>query len=123
MGTVDKVTGQQTKTVQIREEKNGTIKVEGLKSELVTSKQECIALLNKGIALRVTSSTVMNEGSSRSHAIFTITIDQKIVKVVEQQNEKASEDVQISEENISAKFHFVDLAGSERIKKTGASGK
>jgi kinesin family protein 4/21/27 len=83
MGTVDKVTGQQTKTVQIREEKNGTIKVEGLKSELVTSKQECIALLNKGIALRVTSSTVMNEVSSRSHAIFTITIDQKIVKVVE----------------------------------------
>ena len=26
----------------------------------------------------------------------------------------------VSEENISAKFHFVDLAGSERIKKTGA---
>ncbi len=62
----------------------------------------------------------MNEGSSRSHAIFTVTIIQKLIKV--QQGEQDTEPV-TSEENISAKFHFVDLAGSERIKKTGATGK
>jgi len=63
----------------------------------------------------------MNEGSSRSHAVFTITIDQKIVKTIDSPGENG--EAQTSEENISAKFHFVDLAGSERIKKTGASGK
>lgn len=40
-------------------------------------------LLNKGISHRTTSSTLMNEGSSRSHAIFTITIEQRIVKEFE----------------------------------------
>ncbi len=121
MGPVDKITGQQTKSVSIHEDKNGSIRIEGLKCEIVSSKQECITLLNKGIALRVTSSTLMNEGSSRSHAVFTIIIDQKIVKNIDH---APGDDVpQIAEENISAKFHFVDLAGSERIKKTGASGK
>lgn len=61
----------------------------------------------------------MNEGSSRSHAIFTVTINQKIIL---QQPSEGEEPV-TQEENISAKFHFVDLAGSERIKKTGAVGK
>ena len=70
----------------------------------------------------------MNEASSRSHAIFTVTIEQKIVKVTQQGADGAEpaaegQEPVTSEENISAKFHFVDLAGSERIKKTGATGK
>lgn len=40
-------------------------------------------LLNKGISHRTTSATLMNEGSSRSHAIFTVTIEQRIVKEFE----------------------------------------
>jgi hypothetical protein len=87
-GPIDKTTGQSAKNLHIREEKNGSIKVEGLKGEIVQSKSECINLLNKGIANRVTSSTLMNEGSSRSHAIFTVTIDQKIVKVVQSEEGK-----------------------------------
>jgi kinesin family protein 4/21/27 len=66
----------------------------------------------------------MNEGSSRSHAIFTVTIEQKIIKEVEEAQESGKKDeekAQVTEE-ISSKFHFVDLAGSERIKKTGATG-
>lgn len=119
--SVDKLTGQSTKKLQIREEKSGAIIIEGLKGEIVTSKLECLSLLNKGISQRVTSATQMNEGSSRSHAVFTITINQKIVKV--QPAEDPDAEPVMSEENISAKFHFVDLAGSERIKKTGATGK
>lgn len=65
----------------------------------------------------------MNEGSSRSHGIFTIAIEQRIVKDVEGTGEgEAGKDLPNSEEHISAKFHFVDLAGSERIKRTGATG-
>ena len=111
--------------IKITEAKNGAISVTGLKSEIVSTKAECIQLLNKGIAMRVTSATNMNEGSSRSHAIFTVTIDQKIVKVTQPADGKDGPDGEpvTSEENISAKFHFVDLAGSERIKKTGATGK
>lgn len=120
--SLDSKTNTMSKTLQIREEKNGTISIQGLKGELVNSKQECLKLLNKGINSRVTSSTNMNEGSSRSHAIFTITITQKIIKIAVPDGGDQAEPV-TSEENISAKFHFVDLAGSERIKKTGATGK
>ena len=124
--TVDKMTGQQNKSLKISEAKNGSISVTGLKAELVNSKTECVSLLNKGIAQRMTAQTQMNEASSRSHAIFTVTIDQKIVKVTqnaETEPQPADAEPVTSEENISAKFHFVDLAGSERIKKTGATGK
>lgn len=67
----------------------------------------------------------MNETSSRSHAIFTVTIDQKIVTMIEtgeNETQPADAEPQTTEENISAKFHFVDLAGAERIKKTNTVG-
>jgi len=70
----------------------------------------------------MTSATLMNDTSSRSHAIFTVTIEQKIVKVTQPADGEAGAEPVTSEENISAKFHFVDLAGAERIKKTGAAG-
>ena len=74
-GQLDRQTGKSTKVLHIREEKNGSIRVDNLKAELVNSKEECIGLLNRGIQKRTTSATLMNEGSSRSHAIFTVTID------------------------------------------------
>jgi kinesin family member 27 len=52
----------------------------------------------------------MNERSSRSHAIFTIYLEQVKTDAVGLTNTRRS------------KFHLVDLAGSERQKKTGASG-
>jgi hypothetical protein len=121
----DKITGKPGKEVSIREEKNGNISVRGLKDQEVSKEDECSHWLNLGINHRQTSATLMNEGSSRSHAIFTITIEQKIVKEVEtpEGEEKKEDGPATVTEEISAKFHFVDLAGSERIKKTGASGK
>lgn len=81
--------------------------------------------LNSGINHRQTSATNMNAGSSRSHAIFTVAIEQKIVKTLDQSDVTAQDGDeaggQVTEE-IASKFHFVDLAGSERIKKTGATG-
>ena len=64
--------------------------------------------------MRTTGATKMNDLSSRSHAIFTIT--------VEKISSKETESHRI-EEFISGKLNFVDLAGSERVRMTGATGK
>ena len=56
--------------------------------------------------MRMTGGTAMNNESSRSHAIFTITLEQT----------KNETDL------IKSKFHLVDLAGSERQSKTKAEG-
>lgn len=47
----------------------------------------------------------MNSNSSRSHAIFSVALNQ-----------------QLPQSTIYSKFHFVDLAGSERLKRTNAIG-
>lgn len=55
---------------------------------------------------------------SRSHAIFTITIEQK--KIGYCLNGEVNDD--IGDDILCAKLHLVDLAGSERAKRTGADG-
>ena len=45
----DKVTGKPMKEVSIREEKNGTISVRGLKECEVSNQEECLRWLNSGI--------------------------------------------------------------------------
>jgi hypothetical protein len=93
----------------IREEKDGSVTVCGVHEERVTEPEQMIDLLNRGALNRSTSSTLMNDSSSRSHGIFTIFLEQHPID-------------QTEEGFITAKFYFVDLAGSERVKKTGASG-
>merc|ERR1719217_1807025 len=50
----------------------------------------------------------MNEHSSRSHLVFTLTLEQKSMH---------------TKSTKIGKLHLVDLAGSEKIVKTGATGK
>ena len=69
-------------------------------------------MLQLGGINRTTASTLMNDSSSRSHGIFTLTLEQH--PILNEENDE--------EGFVTAKFYFVDLAGSERIKKTGASG-
>ncbi|XP_039053352.1 kinesin-like protein KIN-4A [Hibiscus syriacus] len=58
---------------------------------------------------------------SRSHAIFTITVEQMHkIQSVSAVNETPDED--LGEEYLCAKLHLVDLAGSERAKRTGSAG-
>ena len=63
------------KDINIREEKNGMISVFGLKEMTVKSDTEMAGCLDLGSHNRTTASTLMNSESSRSHAIFTITIE------------------------------------------------
>jgi kinesin family protein 5 len=63
--------------------------------------------LNVGATNRATAATGMNEGSSRSHSVFTITVSQRHI---------------INNSMKSGKLVLVDLAGSEMVRKTNASG-
>jgi kinesin family protein 6/9 len=60
-----------------------------------------------GNFIRQVSSTPMNMCSSRSHCIFTITIEGKST---------------MDGASFVSKLHLVDLAGSERINKTQMEG-
>lgn len=84
--------------------------VEGLAKFVVTNKEECLKLLDDGTKVRSTASTAMNAVSSRSHAVFTITLTQT----------KSSDTLVI---NTTSKLNLVDLAGSERASRTLATGK
>lgn len=58
---------------------------------------------------------------SRSHAIFTITLEQRRKwDRLPDGGSPSPEDV--IEDYLCAKLHLVDLAGSERAKRTGADG-
>jgi kinesin family protein 4/21/27 len=72
---LDPMLGNSSKQINIREEKNGTISVYGLREEKVENADEMAYCLDKGSNSRTTASTLMNSQSSRSHAIFTITIE------------------------------------------------
>ncbi|OBZ65664.1 Kinesin-like protein KIF21B [Grifola frondosa] len=63
--------------VQIREDKQGHIIWDGLREVAVKSSNEVMNLIRQGTAIRRTNETDMNAQSSRSHAIFSLTLTQK----------------------------------------------
>ncbi|KAF8077786.1 kinesin domain-containing protein [Lyophyllum atratum] len=63
--------------VQIREDKDGHIIWGGLREVNVRNAAEVMGLLRKGTSIRRTNETDMNAQSSRSHAIFSLTLTQK----------------------------------------------
>lgn len=99
-------------SMSVREDDKGNVFVQGLLGKQVSSAAEALALLNEGTRNRITASTNMNSGSSRSHAVFTIAFDQVV------RSRENSDEIH----QMSSKLTFVDLAGSERIKRTGAEG-
>ncbi|KAG2263596.1 hypothetical protein Bca52824_070675 [Brassica carinata] len=103
--------------IQIRETATGGITLAGVTEAEVKTKEEMGSYLARGSLSRATGSTNMNSQSSRSHAIFTITLEQKKIS---SSSSTATEDP--GEDILCAKLHLVDLAGSERAKRTGADG-
>ncbi|KIJ44279.1 hypothetical protein M422DRAFT_168492, partial [Sphaerobolus stellatus SS14] len=63
--------------VQIREDKDGHIIWGGLREVSVRNAGEVMNLIRQGAAIRRTKETDMNAQSSRSHAIFSLTLTQK----------------------------------------------
>ncbi|KAK8988867.1 hypothetical protein V6N11_030241 [Hibiscus sabdariffa] len=64
--------------IQIRESANGAITLAGSTEISVSTLKEMAACLEQGSLSRATGSTNMNNQSSRSHAIFTITLEQML---------------------------------------------
>lgn len=61
--------------IMIREDKDGRIFFTGAREEVVTDCDTAMAFLEQGNINRSTAETLMNQTSSRSHAIFTISIE------------------------------------------------
>uniref|UniRef100_A0A8H7Y0Q3 Kinesin motor domain-containing protein n=1 Tax=Psilocybe cubensis TaxID=181762 RepID=A0A8H7Y0Q3_PSICU len=74
--SLDDPTGAK-REVQIREDKEGHIIWGGLREVNVRNPNEVMGLLKKGTSIRRTNETDMNAQSSRSHAIFSLTLTQK----------------------------------------------
>jgi hypothetical protein len=100
-----------SKSIVIRERGDGMILVSGIREERCTSVEALERALERGALARTTGATRMNAASSRSHAIFTVMLEQ--TRHAPRPGEPAC---------VCAKFHMVDLAGSERNKKTEAVG-
>uniref|UniRef100_A0A7N8X553 Kinesin family member 15 n=1 Tax=Mastacembelus armatus TaxID=205130 RepID=A0A7N8X553_9TELE len=93
----------------LRENIKKGVFVEGAVEKFVSSAAEAYQVLSMGWRNRRVASTSMNRESSRSHAVFTMTLESK---------ESVNEVVNIR----TSQLNLVDLAGSERQKDTHTEG-
>uniref|UniRef100_A0A8C0QZV0 Kinesin family member 13B n=1 Tax=Canis lupus dingo TaxID=286419 RepID=A0A8C0QZV0_CANLU len=98
-------------TLKVREHNVLGPYVDGLSKLAVTSYKDIESLMSEGNKSRTVAATNMNEESSRSHAVFKITLTHTLYDV---KSGTSGEKV--------GKLSLVDLAGSERATKTGAAG-
>ncbi|KAA0171728.1 hypothetical protein FNF27_06235 [Cafeteria roenbergensis] len=89
--------------VEMREDRSGRLNLRGLRVYEARAEDDALHLLFLGNAHRMTAETPMNRASSRSHCVFTLTLEQRRLD---------------SDVVRSSKLHLVDLAGSERVHKT-----
>ena len=78
-----------------------------MQSEVVASSAEAWQRMEDGLAARAVGVTNVNDHSSRSHLIFTLSLEQQDTRRRRQ---------------TASKLVLVDLAGSERVGKSGATG-
>lgn len=93
--------------LRIRESGDGSVYVEDLSEHVVRNPRDVYRLLQHGKTQRATNSTKFNKASSRSHAVFTLTIEHS-------HSDGISENPDVT----VGKLHLVDLAGSERYEAT-----
>ncbi|KAJ5802836.1 uncharacterized protein N7503_005286 [Penicillium pulvis] len=97
--------------LRIRESPSEGPYVKDLTEVTARNYTELMKFMRKGDMSRTTASTKMNDTSSRSHAVFTITLKQ------------IHHDLSTDETTErTARIRLVDLAGSERAKATEATG-
>ncbi|MBN3302566.1 KIF3A protein, partial [Amia calva] len=100
----------QTQRLEVKERPDVGVYIKDLSGYVVNNADDMDRIMTLGHKNRSVGATNMNEHSSRSHAIFTITI------------ECSEKGVDGNQHVRMGKLHLVDLAGSERQGKTGATG-
>ena len=96
--------------LEVKERPDVGVYVKDLSTAIVNNADDMDKIMTLGNKNRSVGATMMNAHSSRSHAIFTTTIECA---------EKGADKQTMFR---VGKLHLVDLAGSERQSKTGASG-
>ncbi|XP_018593122.2 kinesin-like protein KIF3B isoform X2 [Scleropages formosus] len=106
----DLLSKDQSRRLELKERPDTGVYVKDLSSFVTKSVKEIERVMSLGNQNRSVGATNMNEHSSRSHAIFVITVE-------------CSEMGLDGENHIRVgKLNLVDLAGSERQTKTGTQG-
>ncbi|XP_072256958.1 kinesin-like protein KIF3A isoform X3 [Pyxicephalus adspersus] len=100
----------QTQRLEVKERPDVGVYIKDLSAYVVNNADDMDRIMTLGHKNRSVGATNMNEHSSRSHAIFTITIE------CSEKGADGNMHVRMG------KLHLVDLAGSERQAKTGATG-
>ncbi|PVU84910.1 hypothetical protein BB559_007309 [Furculomyces boomerangus] len=106
-----------------KSEKSNSEKIiwKNIEKRVAKDKHELIDYLVTGNSNRTTGSTDTNAYSSRSHAIFTITLTQQSLNT-HKNHQMSLASINMEASKIVSKIHLVDLAGSERIKKANSIG-
>ncbi|XP_063282202.1 kinesin-like protein KIF14 [Pelobates fuscus] len=105
--------GQTKQALRVREHPLHGPYVEDLSTNVVSSFQDIQSWLELGNKQRATAATGMNDKSSRSHSVFTLTVTQSKTESV------AGEE---HDYRITSRINLVDLAGSERCVSAQTSG-
>ncbi|XP_055957716.1 kinesin-like protein KIF3B [Patella vulgata] len=106
----DLLSKDQSKRLDLKERPDTGIYVKDLSSFVTKSVKEIEHVMHVGNQNRSVGATNMNAHSSRSHAIFIVTVECSEIGVDNENHIRVG------------KLNMVDLAGSERQAKTGATG-
>ncbi|QDZ21294.1 kinesin [Chloropicon primus] len=96
-----------SKKLEAKLAKDGSVHVPGLTAMKVGTPQDIVKVMEVASKNRAVSATNMNEHSSRSHAMLSVSVMCRN---------------RISKQEHRGKLHLVDLAGSERVGKSEATG-
>ncbi|XP_055305522.1 kinesin-like protein KIF3A isoform X3 [Sitodiplosis mosellana] len=104
------IKGETKRSLEVKERADIGVYVKDLSGYVVNNADDLDNIMKLGNKNRATGATKMNVESSRSHAIFSITVESS------ETDDKGIEHVKMG------KLQLVDLAGSERQSKTQATG-
>jgi len=96
--------------LELHDRPDSGVFVKDLSTTFVDSVEQIHRVLSVGQRNRSTGSTLMNQESSRSHSIFSVTVETCLTDSLGEQHVRVG------------KLNLVDLAGSERQSKTGSTG-
>lgn len=91
----------ESKPLSLREDPSGEVFVQDLVQVRLQDPSQALALLNTGLSNRIMGSQNVNQTSSRSHIVLTLSV---------------------ATQSSAARLTLVDLAGSERVRKTSSTG-